>query len=218
MALGSRRDTRPPMRPGWYPDGEGRLRYFDGHIWTDSLRQRPSFANFVSEVPASETSFRQPVNRRRRFVRLVSLLVVALLVGGIIAQLVIFGVLGSSSPKIQSLAGYRRAADGVCASVFAGVSVSELERNTGGLLNTKLSQSASAFSVLASETKSAPEANALAANWSDLAIAWARYLRDHRTHVESVVTAMRAVQSSVTGVGIKDCAVFTSAAQRAVLS
>jgi len=206
------------MRPGWYPDGEGRLRYFDGHIWTDSLRQRPSFANFVAELPVPETSFRQPVHRRRRLVRLVSLLVVALLIGGIVAQLVIFGVLGASSPKIQSLASYRRAASGVCASVFDGVSVSELERNTGGLLNTKLSQSASAFSVLASETKSVPAANTVAARWSDLAIAWGRYLRDHKAHVQSVVTAMRAVDSSVTGAGIKDCAVFTSTAQRAMLS
>jgi hypothetical protein len=145
-------------------------------------------------------------------------LVVTLLTGGIVAQLVIFGVLGSSSPKIQNLASYRRAASGVCTSVFDGVSVSELERNTGRLLSTKLSQSASAFGVLASEAKSIPVANTVAARWSDLAIAWARYLRDHRGHRDSVVSAMRALDSSVTAVGIKDCAVFTSPAQQAMLS
>lgn len=218
MALGSRSDIRPPMRPGWYPDGEGRLRYFDGRTWTDSLRQRPRFANFVAEVPASEVSFRQPLHRRRRIVKFASLVVVALLIGGIVAQLVIFGILGSSSPKIQNLASYRRAANGVCASVFDGVSVTELEKNTGGLLGTKLSQSASAFGVLASETATVPGVNTVAARWSNLAIAWSRYLRDHRTHSSSVLSAMRALEHSVVGMGVKDCAVFTPAVQQAMLS
>ncbi|MGC9154515.1 MAG: DUF2510 domain-containing protein [Ferrimicrobium sp.] len=216
--LGSRREIRPPMRPGWYPQGEGRLRYFDGQAWTTSVRQRPSFTNFVRELPTPEVAFLQPVHRHRRLVRVVSLLIVVLLFGGIIAQLIVFSMGGSSSPKIQSLASYRHAADHVCESVFDGVSVVGLEKNAGALLNTKLSQGASAFSVLASETRNVPLANTVAARWSDLAIAWSKYLRGHKSHRTSVLRSMRAVDQSANAVGVKGCAVFTPSAQRAVLS
>ncbi|WP_298209671.1 DUF2510 domain-containing protein [Ferrimicrobium sp.] len=216
--LGSRREIRPPIWPGWYPEGEGRLRYFDGQAWTTSVRQRPSFTNFVRELPAPEVSFAQPAYRSRRLVRVMSLLVVALLLGGIVAQLVIFGLAGSSSPKIQGLASYRHAANHVCASVFEGVRVGELERNAEVLMSTKLSQGASAFSVLAAETTKVPLATTVAARWSDLAIAWSTYLHDHKQHRASVLSSMRALDQSADAVGVKDCAVFTPSVQRAVLS
>ncbi|MEX6429868.1 MAG: DUF2510 domain-containing protein [Ferrimicrobium sp.] len=216
--LGSRRGIRPPMKPGWYPDGDGRLRYFDGSVWTDARRQRPNFTHFTGELPLAEVSFRRPVHRSRRLVRLVSLIVVALLLGGVIAQLVIFSVLGGSSPDIRGLASYRQAASGVCSSVFDGVRVVELEQDTPRLLSTKLGQTASAFGVLASETKNVPQSRILAARWSNLAIAWVRYTRQHQGHRDSVVTAMRAVDAAVSSAGVRDCAIFTKSALQVMLS
>jgi hypothetical protein len=208
--LGSRRDMRQPIQPGWYPDGDERLRYFDGATWTDSLRQRPSFTHFVGELPPTEVSFRRPAPKSRRLVRLVSIIVVALLLGGVIAQLIILSVVGNASPKIRSLASYRQAATSVCSSVFDGVSVGELEKDAPSLLGTKLDQSASAFGVLAGRAPKIAQAKTIAARWSDLAIVWGRHARRSNASVTSTVAAMHSVDAAVTQAGIPDCAVFAS--------
>lgn len=46
--------TTPP--PGWYPDGQGNLRYWDGVAWTDQVRTSESVAHSADPVQQAEAS------------------------------------------------------------------------------------------------------------------------------------------------------------------
>ncbi len=68
--------TTPP--PGWYPEGSGLARWFDGHVWTAHRQAAPGWQPSV--VPA-----------RRRSAGTIVMIVAASVVGGI----VILGILAA---------------------------------------------------------------------------------------------------------------------------
>ena len=210
--LGSRKDIRPPNKPGWYPAGEGRLRYYDGAGWTDDFRQLPNFDSFLSEIPASETSFRHytPPMRRRSF-KLISILAAVLLMGGVVVQLLVITLSQNSLPQLSPAESYSQTANSICKTVFAGPPVSTLVKTNARSVSLKLSQAASAFGVLAGESPKIDFANSIATDWSSLAVAWSVFVKDHSHHQARIVsTKMALLDKEAKRSSLDNCVVFPS--------
>lgn len=60
---------RIPRIPGWYPDGAGRLRYFDGSGWTEKIRAMPLYRDIPEFAALPPYQHRVDPPRRRRLVR-----------------------------------------------------------------------------------------------------------------------------------------------------
>jgi len=216
--LPSRKGTRPPKRPGWYPDGESRLRYFDGALWTDLVRPRPQFVSFVAELPPPESVRRGKSVGRRRAFKVVSVLAVILLVGGAMVQLIVLSLAEGTRFSPLSGTSARRRADDLCRQVpvdLLGVKTAVGRRE----LASHLSSTAAAFAVLSSQSSHDATVAALAKDWSGVAIAWSGYAaHPSATGVAAVRGAMQSLDQAARASGLGDCAVFQASLAKGVLS
>lgn len=79
---------RIPRIPGWYPDGAGRLRYFDGNGWTEKIRAMPLYRDIPEFAALPPYQHRVDPPRRRRLVRkAIGLVAAGLLVLTAVSQL-----------------------------------------------------------------------------------------------------------------------------------
>lgn len=216
--LPSRRSTRPPKRPGWYPDGESRLRYYDGALWTDLVRPRPQLVSFVAELPPPESvRRRQPIGRRRIF-KVLSVLAVVLLVGGALVQLVVLSVAEGAHFVPLSAASARRRADDLCRQVPAALRAAPSTASRGALARW-LSSTAASFAVLSSQSPHDATVAVLARDWSAVAIAWSSYAaHPSAPRRADARSAMVSLDQAARAGGVGDCAVFQVPLARGMLS
>jgi hypothetical protein len=216
--LPSRRGTRPPKRPGWYPDGDSRLRYFDGALWTDLVRPRPQFVSFFAELPPPESvRRRQPAGRRRAF-KVLSVLAVVLLVGGALVQLIVLSVAEGARFVPLSATSARRRADALCRQVPVALLATRSTASREELAR-RLSSTAAAFAVLSSESPHDSTVAMLARDWSGVAIAWSNYAAHPSAgRRASARGAMASLDEAARTGGVGYCAVFQVPLARGVLS
>jgi len=216
--LPSRRGVRPPRRPGWYPDGESRLRYFDGALWTDLVRPRPQFVRFFSELPPPESvRSRQPVGRRRLF-KVLSVVAVVLLVGGALVQLIVLSLAEEAHFVPLSDAAARQRAEDLCRGVPIALVAADTARGRQELAG-RLSATATAFAELSSASPRDEAVASLAQAWSEVAIAWSGYVAHTSPASRAIArSAMVSLDRSARAHGIGECAVFQDPLAHGVLS
>jgi hypothetical protein len=196
--LRSRRPTRPPQRPGWYPDGSGWLRYYDGTSWTELVRERLVLAEFRPQPVESDRAPRARALRPRYGLRVVSVILATLLVGGLVLQLVALTLsarLGDAQSlrPTQALVGARQ----VCMAhpvTTRGLLAGE------GTDRTASADRAAALTELAAEAHAGGLA-ALAQAWSSLAVRLVSSGRD----TASLAAAIAAVDHAAAAVRVPSC-------------
>lgn len=83
------RGPKVPRSPGWYPDGSGLLRYFDGMQWTERVRDTPLYDDipeFLGLPPYLPRATVREQKRRRRLRRSVGLIAIFVIVATAVSQ------------------------------------------------------------------------------------------------------------------------------------
>lgn len=197
--LRSRRPTRPPQRPGWYPDGSGWLRYFDGQGWTELVRERLVLADFRPQPPVAERPPRQAsTSRPRQGVRIASIVLACVLLGGVVLQLVALtlspqGASASSLSGRAALALARQACEESPVSESAVLASERVARAAAATRAARLTQ-------LASEART-DVLDDLAAAWSNVAVAMVQAA----PRSSSLREAIASVDTAASGARLPAC-------------
>jgi len=197
--LRSRRGVRPPDRPGWYPDGSGWLRYFDGHGWTEQLRERLVLAPFHGRLPDPERPPRALVRRRPgAALRVASVLLACVLLGGVVLQLVAFDLAPHGVQGPLTHAEVRSLAAQACAPSIAPSAI-RADRSDA---RSRAAARASSLTELSAEEGGA-RIHPLAVAWSALAVAMAAHPPSRAALAREVAVVDRAARA----VGVAACGV-----------
>jgi len=112
----SRSQFVSPSRPGWYPDGTGQLRYFNGQMWTEGRRPLPALKSFVSSAPHHDSPLADPRVPRRRVRKAIALGMLSMLLVGIAVQLL--AIVVPHAPSAQLVAFQERASRACAGAVL----------------------------------------------------------------------------------------------------
>ncbi len=195
--LRSRRTARPPQRPGWYPDGAGWLRYYDGHGWTELIRERLVLTDFRARLPEPEHAPRVHAGRSRQGLRVVSVILACLLVGGVVLQLVALTLRPDEATTRLSSSLAAAQARRVCSA--HPVDAHALGEDTAAARAAAASRAAGLTQVAAQSASGT--IGRLAVAWSNLAVALAG---SHLPPVE-LAARVRAVDTAALDARLSGC-------------
>ncbi len=193
-----------PSQPGWYPDGTGQLRYFNGQMWTEGRRPIPTLKGFVANYPRHDSPLAEPRVPRRRARKVVAVGILAMLFVGVAAQLLALVVPHSPSAELVAFQG--RASRACTGSVLEIAPLSQAgarqEDRATLVTASRLARQDTAF---AASGKLAAEST-WASAWTSMVTAMGSYLVG-RDSFATVSQRVAGVQSLAAADGISGCSV-----------
>ncbi len=199
-----------PNTPGWYPDGAGRLRYFDGIEWTENVRQRPTLISFRSETPLPDRSLALRVKRPNRRSQFAKLFLAFILVGGVVLELIVITVSDANPPAFLSRSQYYRVATKDCRSDLSNMNLLDVSVRGRQLSEDSLDLLANSLEILANEAPKVTAATEMAEFWSTAAADWASYADGvSKPREERAIAAINRADAISRSTGLKICVVNT---------